>query len=76
MDGRITFGLKNFVPVRYLLLMMGFFAFYNGCIYNEFLSIPTNLWGSCYERIDPNDHHNRECDKIYPECVYPFGFDP
>ena len=32
----------------YLVLMMGLFAFYCGFVYNEFLGIPLNLFGSCY----------------------------
>jgi V-type H+-transporting ATPase subunit a len=56
--------------------MMGFFAFYCGCVYNEFLSIPTNFWGSCYERVDPDDPDNLELEKIDPDCVYFFGLDP
>ena len=35
-------------PYRYLFLMMGIFAFFSGIIYNDFLSLPWNLFGSCY----------------------------
>lgn len=42
------------VSVRYLLLMMGFFACYCGFLYNDFLSIPWNLFGSCYESVINN----------------------
>lgn len=40
--------LKGFSKARYLLFLMGFFAFYCGWMYNDFLSIPLNLFGSCY----------------------------
>ena len=40
--------LKEFLPARYMLLLMGFFAFYCGWMYNDFLSIPLDLFGSCY----------------------------
>jgi V-type H+-transporting ATPase subunit a len=36
------------VPHRYLFAMMGFFSAYCGLIYNDFLSINLNLFGSCY----------------------------
>jgi V-type H+-transporting ATPase subunit a len=33
---------------RYLILLMGIFAFYNGFVYNEFFAIPLELNESCY----------------------------
>ena len=55
-----------FYKIRYLLLMMGFFATYMGAIYNEFMSLSLNIFGSsCYEGGDEAD----------PGCVYPFGID-
>lgn len=57
------------IPFRYLITLMGFYAFYNGIIYNDYLSLPLNLFGSCYEVKD--EEWVRKAD-----CVYPFGIDP
>lgn len=61
---------------------MGFFAFYCGFIYNDFLALPTNLFGSCYEKVhhvsdgeSGKEHHEFTLEKI-DGCTYPFGFDP
>jgi V-type H+-transporting ATPase subunit a len=33
---------------RYMLLMMGFFAFYCGLIYNEWFALPTFFFPTCF----------------------------
>lgn len=40
--------MNDVASVRYLILLMGLFAFYNGFIYNEFFAIPLELDKSCY----------------------------
>jgi V-type H+-transporting ATPase subunit a len=41
--------MEGVLKMRYLILLMGFFAMYNGLIYNEFFAIPMQLFGeSCY----------------------------
>lgn len=63
--------LKPLLEARYLLLVLGFFAFYCGFIYNDFFSIPFDLFGSCYKRIE-----GEEAAERHEDCVYPFGLDP
>lgn len=41
-------SMAAFADLRYLILFMGIFAFYNGWIYNEYFAIPLEVFGSCY----------------------------
>eukprot|EP00461_Guttulinopsis_vulgaris_P001672 UN01672 len=50
---------------RYFLLMMSCMAIYNGFIYNDFMSIPMNIFGRQY------DEHTGAWTGVYP-----FGMDP
>ena len=43
-------ALDTLVQARYLLLLMGFFATFNGICYNDFMSLPIET-GTCYEII-------------------------
>lgn len=59
------------LPARYLLLLQGFFACYCGFIYNDFMAMPWNLFGSCYPS------HVEHGPVLKEEgCTYPFGIDP
>ena len=41
-----------FVPARYLLLLMGAFALFNGFVYNEYASMTTHTFGNtCYTKL-------------------------
>ncbi len=42
-----------FLRARYMLLLMGLFATYCGLIYNDMMSLPLDIFGSCYENIPP-----------------------
>jgi V-type H+-transporting ATPase subunit a len=63
-------ALKPALEMRYILLMMGFFALYCGFLYNDVVSIPLNIWDSCY------DFKTGQKIKTKPHCVYPAGIDP
>ena len=60
---------KSVLNARYLVLLMGFFAFYCGWMYNDFFSIPIDAFGTCYK----NKGSIAEKDV---DCVYPMGIDP
>lgn len=64
-------ALKPALKARYMLLLMGFFAFFCGFMYNDFLSLPLNIFGSCYD----NDYEKGVAVREN-KCVYPFGLDP
>ncbi len=46
---RSSSPITMLIPHRYLFALMGFFAMYCGFIYNDFLSMNLNLFGSCYD---------------------------
>lgn len=50
---------------------MGFFALFNGLIYNDFMSLPLNLFSSCFTNSNGALQNKHEAN-----CIYPFGIDP
>lgn len=47
---------------------MAIFTIFCGLVYNDFMSIPLDLFGSCYSF--------ETGEKLSASCVYPFGIDP
>ena len=66
--------LKSMAKIKYMLLLMGIFATYCGFIYNDMMSLPLNLFGSCYVNR-PGKSGLIEAT-LTKDCVYPFGLDP
>ena len=66
--------LKILVKTRYFFLMCGFFAFFNGWIYNDFFAMPLGIFGSCYKNV--KDENGEIIAKRKGDCVYPIGLDP
>jgi len=62
---------------RYLLVLMGLFSIYTGCIYNDFFSISLPFFNSSY--VTPKGepcHYGESCVKNSNNYTYPFGMDP
>ena len=80
-------SMKGILPLRYLFLFMGLSATFCGFCYNEFFSLPLNIFDSCYE-IDTNPPHwnstagteGSASAHFFPrksfDCNYPIGVDP
>ena len=66
--------LKTLVKTRYFFLLCGFFAFFNGWIYNDFFAMPLGIFGSCYK--NEIDEKGNKIAKRKGDCVYPIGLDP
>ena len=49
-------SMKFISPLRYMVTMMGFFAFYCGFIYNDLIGFNVNLFSSCYDPPPHPDH--------------------
>lgn len=67
---------------RYMLLLMGFFSIFTGLIYNEFFSVPLDLFGSRWKFTEASSMACGIDNCDVPDAVrapiapYPIGFDP
>ncbi|XP_052201577.1 V-type proton ATPase subunit a3-like [Diospyros lotus] len=62
---------------RYVIMMMAIFSIYTGLIYNEFFSVPFELFGpSAYGCRDPSCRDAYTVGLIKVRSTYPFGVDP
>ena len=61
---------KMLSKYRYFFLLLSISSIFCGLIYNDFLSVPLPLFGTCY--VNKSTEAVRE-DK---QCIYPFGIDP
>jgi len=61
---------------RYALLMMSLFSIYIGFIYNEFFSIPMDIFGTNWTPVDPTGINSTEMVRKDDKWTYPFGVDP
>ncbi|KAK3195409.1 hypothetical protein Dsin_026719 [Dipteronia sinensis] len=62
---------------RYVILMMSLFSIYTGLIYNEFFSVPFELFGrSAYACRDLSCRDSTTIGLIKVRDTYPFGVDP
>ena len=71
--------LKSLVQFRYFFLICSIFSIFCGFIYNEFFSVPLNLFGTCYNE-GKNGRYIQDkeitADNKVKKCVYPLGLDP
>jgi V-type H+-transporting ATPase subunit a len=44
--------MEGYLSMRYILLMMGFFAMFSGLIYNEFFAIPMTIFGPSLYKLE------------------------
>jgi len=74
--------VKLFYEGRYLIILMGLFSLYTGILYNEFFSVPMNLFRSQWTVNYTEDTVlNNKFLQLDPEIhfsmsPYPFGLDP
>ena len=78
-------AVMGILSLRYILLLMGFFALFCGLMYNDFVAIPLFIFDSCYTVTKLDDagkigaHGELEFKYsvfLKRDCTYPVGIDP
>ena len=62
--------MKGLAMTRYFWLMMGFFAIYQGLLYDEFFAIPNDWFGTCYDPKAYNAANDPMTGKPYDYIPY------
>jgi len=65
-------ALKALFPWRFILTLMGFFSLYAGSLYNDFLSLSFDFFGSCYNPHKTNYYQPGVVPTSESENVYPY----
>lgn len=64
-------GAEGLLSMRYIILLMGFFATYCGIIYNDFMAIPIWAFESCYDLQEKHVEHHKADDHHTPMEAIP-----
>lgn len=70
-------AMKGIRDLRYFIALLGFFSFFIGFLYNDMMSIPLQLFSSCYDTNLNKKALLQPAAQILVKsnCVYPFGVD-
>ena len=69
-NSKLRYGpLHGALYYRFILFLMGMFAFYNGVIYNDFFAVPLKWFGTCWE------HGEHTFERTSNDCTVAFGID-
>jgi len=72
--GEMSELMKYAFGARYALVLMGFFGFYCGTIYNDFISVPLQIFDSMWTAPSNFTETNNELIRAGDD-IYPYGVD-
>ena len=64
-------SFNSLYKYTYFFLICGIYSVFCGFMFNEFLSVPFDFFGSCYNKINNNTEYVKD-----KNCNYIFGLDP